>query len=101
MTERPPYDRRVDDRLSGGGLRTHINGCEYALADFSVGGARILGLHAVPGDRLEIVLVDGAERIATTGIVRGAGPGFTSVEFPEPSYALMICVLRQTAGEKP
>lgn len=101
MSEIPPYDRRVDDRLSGAGLRAHVNGCDHALADFSVGGARVLGIEGVPGDRLEVVLVDGAERIIAAAVVRGSGPGFVSVEFPEPTYALMSCILRQREAERP
>lgn len=94
MADLPPLDRRVDHRLPAEGVRAQIDGQNYAMADFSIGGARILGLAGNLGDSLAVVLIDGAERIAATAIVRGIGPGFTSVEFPEPTYALMSCVAR-------
>lgn len=102
MTDLPHFDRRIDHRLPAEGVRADIDGQDYAMADFSIGGARILGLAANPGESLAMVLIDGAERIAAAAIVRGGGDGFTSVEFTEQTYALMSCVARhENAREKP
>ena len=94
MTDLPPFDRRIDHRLPAEGVHAHIDGQDYTIADFSIGGARILGLTANSGDCLAVILIDGAERIAATALVRAAGDGFTSVEFTEQTYALMSCVAR-------
>jgi hypothetical protein len=102
MTEPPLFDRRVDPRLPAKGVTAQIGDQAYAMADFSIGGARILGFTGNLGDGLAIVLIDGTERVAAPAIVRGTDPGFTSVEFTEPTYALMSCVARHEGnGEHP